>query len=131
MQETEINQENLKVLIRNGIMIILVNIADIQNNSSPTFLSDSIMGGPRHLKKLAVKALNLASHLGKPHFMITVTCNPEWPEILELLGPGQTAFDRPDITCRVFHSKIAALIHNLVHGKYFGGRVKYLLPVIE
>ena len=42
-----------------------------------------------------------------------------WDEIQEQLLEGQTAFDRPDVVCRVFHARLAAYMHNLRSGKYF------------
>ena len=61
-----------------------------------------------------------------------MTVNPRCPEILDQLLPGQIAFDRPDIVNRIFHAKKTALINNLKHGKYFGGRkCAYIVHVIE
>ena len=45
--------------------------------------------------------------------------------------PGQTAYNRPDITNRVFKAKKDALIHNLRNGKYFNSKTAYILCVIE
>jgi hypothetical protein len=47
---------------------------------------------------LAKIALDLVSEFGCPHVLITLTCNPKWPEIVSQLLDGQTAFDRPDVT---------------------------------
>lgn len=38
---------------------------------------------------------------GKPDLFITVTTNPNWPEIKKGLLPGQQASDRPDLISRV------------------------------
>ena len=56
-----------------------------------------------------------------------------WPEIQERLFPGQTAFDRPDVTCRVFKARLSALLNNIREHKYFGQlhSVSYLIHVIE
>ena len=64
---------------------------------------------------------------------LNVICNPLWSEIVEImLLPGQTAFDRPDITRRVFHEKLKILIKNIRDGHYFGNSiVVYKLRVIE
>ena len=67
------------------------------NASSKTYLNDSITGSPRHLKFLAKNALHIVSELGKPHCFLTLTANPNWPEIQERLFPGQTAYDRLSI----------------------------------
>jgi hypothetical protein len=61
------------------------------------FLSSTLHGSPRHLRKLANQALTVVSEKDKPTLFITPTCNPNWPEIQAMLLPGQTAFDRPDI----------------------------------
>jgi hypothetical protein len=43
-------------------------------------------------------ALVLVSELGCPHAFITLTCNPQWPQILSKLINGQLAYDHPDVT---------------------------------
>ena len=50
-----------------------------------------------------------------------------------MLLPSQTAFDRPDITVRVFHARLESLIKNIRIKKYFGpdNEVTYLIRVIE
>ena len=64
------------------------------NSSSKTFLNDSIHGSPRHLKALAKNCLQIVAEKGKPHGFLTLTANPEWPEIVDKLLNGQTAYDR-------------------------------------
>jgi hypothetical protein len=64
------------------------------NDNSKSYLNDSITGSPRHLRNLAKNALHIVSEFGKPHCFLTVTANPNWPEIQERLFPGQTAYDR-------------------------------------
>jgi hypothetical protein len=54
--------------------------------------------------------------------------NPQWPEIVSQLGPGQNACDIPDIICRVFHTRLTIAINALKHK--FGGIV-YLIKVIK
>ena len=51
---------------------------------------------------------------------ITVTCNPNWPEIRrELKGDynHQTAWERPDVVNMVFHRKLALVVKWLKAGK--------------
>jgi hypothetical protein len=55
---------------------------------------------------LAKNALVLVSEYGCPHVFLTLTCNPEWPEIQSQLINGQTAFDCPDVTVPVFKSRL-------------------------
>ena len=95
-------------------------------------LGPSFNGSPRHLNEMALNALEIVAEHGNPDFFITGTCNPMWPEILDRLFPGQTAFDRPDVVAEVFHARLAAFMHNLRNGKYFGNRkTAYDIRVIE
>jgi hypothetical protein len=92
---------------------------DGESFGTDTFLSQSCHGSRRHLRSLASNALTIVSEYGKPSLFITLTCNPMWPEIQEMLLPGQTAFDRPDIVCQVFKHRLSAILFNLRNGKYF------------
>jgi len=104
-----------------------------------TFLPQSMHGSRRYLRSLAKNALALVSEYGRPSLFITLACNPYWPEIIEQLLPGQTAFDRGDIACQVFSRKLQALLKNIRTGKYFRvmnathlyHRVQFEVRVIE
>jgi hypothetical protein len=97
-----------------------------------SYLPSSVHGSPRHMTALARNALILVSEFGCPHVFITLTCNPKWPEILSQLLPGQTAFDRPDVTAAVFKSRLDLMKMNLRNGKYFDGcEITYHFHVIE
>jgi hypothetical protein len=61
-------------------------------------LPTSFIGGPRDMKARFQDAMALVQSIGKPNLFITVTCNPDWPEIKDNLLPGQSAQDRPDLT---------------------------------
>ena len=58
--------------------------------------------------------------MGKPSLFITMTANPDWPEIVAELLPGQTARDRPNLVARVFNGKLKALLKDLKKGQFFG-----------
>jgi hypothetical protein len=100
------------------------------NTGNKSFLPDSFTGGARHLKKLAVSALTVVSERGPPSAFITLTFNPQWPEVAEALLPGQTIYDRPDLQARIFHARLSAYLQNLKNGKYYkkddGSPVKVL-----
>jgi hypothetical protein len=100
-------------------------------HSSPSFLADSFTGSPRHLKKLAKNALVIVSEMGAPTVFITLTCNAKDPAIVCRLLPDQTAYDRPDIVVQVWKAQLSAFLSNLRNGKYLGGKVKYIMYVIE
>ncbi len=48
-------------------------------------------------------AMVMVMKIGKPDLFITITCNPNWPEIVDNLYPGQRPEDRPDLVARVFN----------------------------
>lgn len=56
------------------------------------------------------------------YIFITITCNPKWPEITEVvkLIEGQRAEDRPDIVARVFKIRLKLLMEELIKKKHFG-----------
>jgi hypothetical protein len=84
------------------------------------------------MSALAQNALVLVSKYGPPHVFLTLTCNPEWPEIKSQLLVGQSAFDRPDVTVTVFKSRLDQMKANIRNGKYFGSRgTIYIFHVIE
>ena len=50
-------------------------------------------------------SVNVANVIGAGTVLVTVTANPNWPEIQAELEPGKTANDRPNIVARVFYMK--------------------------
>lgn len=87
-------------------------------------------GSPVKRRKDTEDALAVVNRKGKPHLLITVTCNPDWPEIVENLKPHQAATDRPDLCCRVFNVKLVQIMADLKSGKVFG-EYDYHMYVIE
>ena len=67
---------------------------------------------------------------GKPSLFITFTANPQWPEIVSTLLPGQVSADRPDLINRVFKLKLQALMDDITKHYVFGRPIGYL-NVIE
>ncbi|XP_070143857.1 uncharacterized protein [Drosophila kikkawai] len=85
-----------------------------------TILPATYVGSPRHMHEYAQDAMTYVRNYGRPDLFITFTCNPKWPEITNLLLPGQTSSDRPDITARVCKQKITVLMDYIVKQKVFG-----------
>ncbi len=72
------------------------------------------------------------SEYGCLHVFLTLTCNPEWPEIQSQLINGQTAFDHPDVTVSDFKSRLDKFKTNIRNEKYFGSHeVIYMIHAIE
>ncbi|XP_043064522.1 uncharacterized protein LOC122320478 [Drosophila ficusphila] len=85
-----------------------------------TILPATYIGSPRHMHEYAQDAMTYVRHYGRPDLFITFTCNPKWIEITQLLLPGQTSNDRPDITARIFRQKIRSLKNFIVKQRVFG-----------
>ncbi|UYV77959.1 hypothetical protein LAZ67_15003037 [Cordylochernes scorpioides] len=83
-------------------------------------LPATFAGSPRHMHEYAQDAMTYVRVYGRPDLFITFTCNPRWEEIRELLLPGQSPSDRPDIIARVFNQKLRALMHFIVKYRVFG-----------
>jgi hypothetical protein len=86
-------------------------------------LPATFAGSPRHMNQLYQDSMALVRKFGKPDLFITMTCNPNWPEILHELRPGEEANDRPDLTSRVFNMKFNALFKNLLQNGVLGTAV--------
>jgi hypothetical protein len=71
--------------------------------------------------------MTLTHAMGPPHFMITTTANPNWPEIQENKIYGQAGID---IISRVFHMRLANSANAIRSGAVFGP-VLYELTVVE
>jgi hypothetical protein len=78
-----------------------------------TILPSTFGGGPREMSCLYQDAMAMVRKLGKPDAFVTMTANPNWPEITRELLPGQTAMDRPDLVSRVFQLKLQALLREI------------------
>ena len=89
------------------------------------------VGSYRRMKHLMDDAFAILRQKGRPSFFLTMTCNPEWEEIAEHLQEGQSASDRPDIVCRVFHQKLKKFKKWIMSGKSPFGTVEYWIHVIE
>lgn len=83
-----------------------VNAGEVQSNrvGQLIVLPASFIGGPRDMQRRFLDAMALVQDAGKPDIFLTMTCNPNWPEIVTELYPGQTAQDRPDLVTRVFRA---------------------------
>lgn len=68
------------------------------------------------MNELYHDAMAIRFHFWNPDFFITFTANPNWPEIIRELFPGQQPTDRPDLLARVFRLKLKELLDDLKSG---------------
>lgn len=116
------NQAKLRVDQYKGLHECLVRG---ETNAAATgqriILPSSFTGGPRYMFNNCKDAFAICKYFGYPSFFITMTCNPEWPEVKRYIQRhGVSAEDRPDILCRVFKIKLDELIKDLKSGYIFG-----------
>ena len=59
------------------------------------------------------------ARFGNASYLITLTANPNWPEVVDALRRGESALDRPEVVVRVFLIK-ARMLLKMVRSGYFG-----------
>lgn len=91
-------------------------------------LPASFVGSCAWTSEQAADAMALGRKFGKPTFFMTMTFNPDWPEVQNRLLPGQTALDIPIVVTRAFKHRLEKVLRLL--RTQFGDR-KYLIKVIE
>ncbi|KAG6717555.1 hypothetical protein I3842_04G106600 [Carya illinoinensis] len=74
--------------------------------------------------------MNLIQHFGKPDIFLTMTCNPNWKEVLDELGPQKETQNHPDLIARIFRAKLEELKDDLFKWQIFG-KVSAYFYVIE
>ncbi|XP_076937089.1 uncharacterized protein LOC143604518 [Bidens hawaiensis] len=131
LQFCERNQDKIRADLYQGI-VDCVHAGEVRPTrvGQRIVLPASFIGGPRDMRRRFLDAMTLVQDDGKPDLFLTMTCNPQWPEIRDNLKPGQTAQDRPDLVSRVFRAKLEDLKEQLLK-KHLLGEVKAYVYVIE
>ena len=65
-------------------------------------------------------AMAICKRFSYPDLFITITCNVNWPEVRDVLGPKGFRSDRLDIVCRVFKVKLDEMTTNFKKNNFFG-----------
>ncbi|SGY38941.1 BQ5605_C003g02106 [Microbotryum silenes-dioicae] len=107
----QLDQENLRLTTGQGI----ISLTSDQAGCS-VILGSTFKNRPRENTQRYQDAMACVVKHGKPSLFITVTCNPEWPEIKAALGPNDQASNRPELIARAFESKLNRLCDDNVFG---------------
>jgi hypothetical protein len=91
-------------------------------------LPSTFVGSRKWVSEHTADSLALARTYGPPSLFITMTCNPDWPEIRCCLRPGQQTSDIPIIVDRAFKVRLQRLVHLL---NTLFGRCVYMIKIIE
>ena len=99
-----LNQKKLRSEVYKGLVDAVTTNADANPSDLEKrfILPSSYIGGTRNMFQLLQDSLALAHYFGRPDFFLTMTADPNWPEIKNALLPGQQPSDRPDLMSRVF-----------------------------
>lgn len=92
----------------------------ISSGKPGQLLPVSFQGSLVKRKRDSEDALAVVNRNGKPHLMITMTCNRLRPELLRNILPGVLPSDRPDVCCRMFKVKLAGLCPISRAAKFLG-----------
>jgi nitrogen regulatory protein PII len=95
----------------------------------PVILPSSYEGSPRNMRERCNDAMSIFGKFGSMDLFVTVTANPNWPEIAENLRPGEATSDRPDLVARVFKLKLKAIIEDLTKHSVLGKCVAYVYTI--
>jgi hypothetical protein len=90
--------------------------AEAQDLSQRTILPSTFSGNSHNLIQDFQDALAINHHFKGSDLFMTVTADPNWPEIQAELLPEQTAADRSDLASHVFRAKVAAILDNIKKG---------------
>eukprot|EP00980_Cylindrotheca_fusiformis_P006342 scaffold1356_cov123-Cylindrotheca_fusiformis.AAC.23 len=85
-----------------------------------TYLPQSHQGSPRYYRNQYLNAMNCVNLICPGTYFITMTANPNWPEIVESLHENEEWPERPDIVARVFKLKFDELICDLTKRHVMG-----------
>ncbi|MCH95752.1 helicase-like protein, partial [Trifolium medium] len=105
------------------------NLTDTQSNvpneskkrGKRMVLPSSFVGGKRYMDQLYFDGMAISAAVGFPDLFITFTCNPNWPEIRQVLQQmNLKPQDRPDLITRVFKIKFDELLADLTKKHVLG-----------
>ena len=99
------------------------DVHNANNLGSKFIMPSSFHGGPWDMQESLQNSLAITKKYGLADLFITMTTNPNWKEIKDVLLPGQTVQDRPDLVSRVFHLKKKHLLDLIVKDKILGGTI--------
>jgi hypothetical protein len=92
---------------------------------TPVLLPASFPGSPRWYHALYHDALALPAAFHLPDLFVTVTFNPEWPEMARLMPMHSSIHDHPDVVARIFWLRFSRIMQDIVDNGVFGEVLSY------
>ena len=82
------------------------------------------------MQQLFQDSMAIIREWGKPDIFLTMTCYPNWPEILAELKDVTNEAEKLTIIARIFRLKLRALLVDILKNQVFG-KVKAYMYVVE
>ncbi len=98
---------------------------NINRIGAPVLLPASFAGSPRWYHALYHDALALPAAFHLPDLFITVTFNPDWPELARMMPAHADVHDHADVVARVFWLRFCRIMQDIVDNGVFGAVVSY------
>lgn len=94
---------------------------DTSNIGKGFVLPANFLGSKRYMQQNFQDALAVCRVVGHPDIFLTMTCNPLWDKIQQMMKvlPGCSSWDSPDIISRVFHLKLQQLLDDVKKTNFF------------
>jgi len=102
---------------------------DPNNVGHRIILPSTFTGRPRYMHEFQQDAMTYVRKYDHIDLFITMTYNPNWPEIKNNLWPGQKPEDRPDFVARVLRLKLKQMLEILKFEMIFGKRRAWLYSI--
>lgn len=95
---------------------------DANNVGTGIILPAGFVGSRRYMQQNFQDALAVCRYIGHPDIFLTMTTNPLWDEILQMmkLTPHCVPANSPDIIARVFKLKLDQLLDDIRKKSFFG-----------
>lgn len=124
------NQKQIRAELYQGIVDSVENGETRGYKIGKKFvLPQSFTCGPRDMLRRYLDAMALVQRYGKPDIFLTITCNPNWPEIKQELKHNDEVQNRPDLIVRIFRAKLEELKNDLYKNNIFGPVVAHIYMI--
>jgi hypothetical protein len=121
------NHVNIRADLYHGIRDMALQDHDLAHVGTFIVLPATFNGGERYMRQQYQDAMAVVRMFGKKDLFITVTCNLQWPEVINNLLPNQHPGDRPDTLARVFRLKLEAILDDLLKKNCLGIVMAYYI----
>ncbi len=129
-QYARLNQTTLRRDVLSGLLDAWHADSNVHAGSvgASVILPATITATPRFMHQLYQDALAIVRVRGAPDLFITMTCNPNWPDLRAALAGASTA-NRADIVSRIFMPKLMDLLHDITQRHVMGKCIGHMYVV--